>query len=155
MAEPMVAMVSQVMTTLQGSVEAAESRVDATESRMAEMQSANKDLQQQLAAVVTRVTTLEQKPFVPKSERKRKSERVPDPRRVARKRARKEMAPEEKAARRKAAADKRQAVLDGLDTFTVTVLLPSDLRVATPLEPDSRFYHFLLYTPDAADAQYR
>jgi transposase len=141
MAEPMVAMVSQVMTTLQGSVEAAESRVDATESRMAEMQSANKDLQQQLAAVVTRVTTLEQKPFVPKSERKRKSERVPDPRQVARKRARTEMTPEEKAERRKAAADKRQAVLDGLDTFTVTVSLPPGLDVATSFEPYSRLYY--------------
>lgn len=165
MAEPMVGVVTEAMTSLQGMVDSLEDTVstlhgtlegyqraeqqwsekaaglDVLEKRAIEMQAANKDLQQQLSAVLTRVTALEQKPFVPKSERKRKSERTPDPRRAAQARIRNKQTAEEKAARRKAAEEKRQAALDALDTYTMTVSLPPNLDVVSAFEPYAKVYY--------------
>lgn len=157
---PMVEMVDEVLTSYSGQVEVLTTQVATLSAQIesanasellqlvAEYKSSldqalvlNQTLGQKLDTALARIDALEKKPFEPISERKKKKDRTPDARREAHKRKRGTLSDEEKAERRKAAEDKRTAILEALRTVTVTVTLPSDYVVIESAEPATRVYY--------------
>lgn len=140
MAEPMVILLSDVLRAQQSTVDELLSQrvtAEALSAQLGEYRVAldgalqlNQELSAKLETAVGRITTLEAKPFLPRSEKTPKGQRTPDARREARKRRRGELTPAEREERRRAAAAKRQAILDDLRKVTIHIPLPSGYESA-------------------------
>lgn len=103
--------------------------------------SENRELTGKLREALTRIDTYERQLFGQKSERRKKGSgqskdgRKKDARLEARKKQRDAMSDEEKATRRQDAVDRRQAKLDALLTYTITIPLPDSYDVFSMLDP--------------------